>query len=69
MRGRRLATRALVYLVLVVFAVVYIYPFLLSIGTAFKTDPDAVAHPLNPIPSHWVLTAFTELEQDRKSVV
>jgi multiple sugar transport system permease protein len=62
-RVRRLAGRTLLYLVLAVCAVVYIYPFLLSIGTAFKTDPDAIAHPLNPIPSHWVLTAFTELEQ------
>jgi multiple sugar transport system permease protein len=60
---RKLAKRALLYLVLAIFAVIYIYPFLLSIGTAFKTDPDAMAQPLNPIPSHWVLTAFSELEQ------
>jgi multiple sugar transport system permease protein len=63
-RTRKLAKRALLYLVLAFFAVIYIYPFLLSIGTAFKTDPDAVAQPLNPIPSHWVLTAFSELEQE-----
>ncbi|HSZ42684.1 MAG TPA: carbohydrate ABC transporter permease [Trebonia sp.] len=62
-RMRKLAKRALLYLVLAIFAVIYIYPFLLSIGTAFKTDPDAMAQPLNPIPSHWVLTAFSELEQ------
>lgn len=60
---RRLARRLLLYLVLAAFTVIYIYPFLLSIGTAFKTDPDATANPLNPIPSHWVLTAFTELGQ------
>jgi multiple sugar transport system permease protein len=62
-RGRRLAKRALLYLVLAFFAVLYIYPFLLSIGTAFKTNPDAMAHPLNPIPTHWVLSAFSELGQ------
>lgn len=62
-RGRKLARRALLYLVLAGCAMMYIYPFLLSIGTAFKTNPDAMAHPLNPIPSHWVLSAFTELGQ------
>jgi multiple sugar transport system permease protein len=63
-RMRKVGKRALLYLVLAFFAVIYIYPFLLSIGTAFKTDPDAMAQPLNPIPSHWVLTAFSELEQE-----
>ena len=48
---------------LVVFAVIYIYPFLLEIGTAFKTETDAVAHPLNPIPQQWVTSAFSELAQ------
>ncbi|MDR0345094.1 MAG: carbohydrate ABC transporter permease [Nocardiopsaceae bacterium] len=62
-RTRRLAQRTLLYLVLTGCAVAYIYPFLLSVGTAFKTDPDATAHPLNPVPSHWVLTAFNELGQ------
>jgi multiple sugar transport system permease protein len=63
-RGRRLAGRSLLYLLLVVCAFVYIYPFLLGIGTAFKTDPDATAHPLNPLPVHWVLTAFSELGEE-----
>jgi multiple sugar transport system permease protein len=62
-RRRRLVNRALLYLVLALFAVIYIYPFLLDIGTAFKTEPDAVAHPLNPIPQHWVTAAFVQLGQ------
>jgi multiple sugar transport system permease protein len=62
-RRRRLVNRALLYLVLAAFAVIYIYPFLLDIGTAFKTEPDAVAHPLNPIPQHWVTAAFVQLGQ------
>ena len=33
----------LLYLVLALFALLYIYPFLLEIGTAFKTETDAVA--------------------------
>jgi multiple sugar transport system permease protein len=61
-RGR-LVNRALLYLALAAFAVIYIYPFLLDIGTAFKTESDAATHPLSPIPQHWVVTAFTELGQ------
>jgi multiple sugar transport system permease protein len=63
-RQRRLIGRILLYLALVFFAVLYIYPFLLDIGTAFKTEADAAGHPLNPFPQHWVLTAFRELEQE-----
>jgi multiple sugar transport system permease protein len=53
--------RALTYLVLVTVAVLYIYPFLIELGTAFKTNPDATAHAANPIPHTWVTAAFTEL--------
>jgi multiple sugar transport system permease protein len=53
--------RALTYLVLVTVAVLYIYPFLIELGTAFKTNPDATAHAANPIPHNWVIAAFTEL--------
>ena len=38
------------YFALVLAAVIYIYPFLIELGTSFKTDDDATAHPLNPIP-------------------
>jgi multiple sugar transport system permease protein len=62
-RGRRLWARVLLFLVLVLFAIVYIYPFLLGVGTAFKTNADASAHPLDPIPQHWVTAAFSELAQ------
>jgi multiple sugar transport system permease protein len=63
-RNRKLVRRAGLYLLLAVIAVVYIYPFLLGIGTAFKTDADATAHPLSPIPAHWVLSAFSALGQE-----
>jgi multiple sugar transport system permease protein len=53
--------RALTYLVLVTVAVLYIYPFLIEIGTAFKTNPDAVSHAANPIPHNWVAAAFSQL--------
>jgi multiple sugar transport system permease protein len=36
--------------VLLVFALVYLYPFVIQIASSFKTDPDATANPLSPIP-------------------
>lgn len=55
--------QALSYLILVAGAVLYAYPFVLGVGTAFKTDADASAHPLSPVPRHWVTAAFSELGQ------
>lgn len=53
----------LVYLVLIFFALIYIYPFLIQIGTSFKTDADATASPLNPLPQTWTVQAFRQLAQ------
>lgn len=53
--------RALTYLVLVTVAVFYIYPFLIELGTAFKTDPDATAHSATPLPHSWVTSGFAQL--------
>ncbi len=55
--------RAGLYLTLAVFAFLYIYPFLLELGTAFKSETDAVNTPVNPIPHNWVVSAFTALGQ------
>ncbi len=56
--------RVLTYTVLVLAAVAYIYPFLLEIGTAFKTETDASNHSIDPIPHTWVTTAFSQLAQE-----
>ncbi len=53
--------RAASYVALLLFALVYIFPFLIELGSSFKTDADATSHPLNPIPQHWTLAAFREL--------
>ena len=53
--------RAGVYLLLVTAAIIYIYPFLIQLGTAFKTQPDATARAANPIPQTWTTSAFHEL--------
>lgn len=60
---RRAGPRGLAYLGLGVAAFLYIYPFLLELGTAFKTEADAVAHPVSPLPRTWVTTAFSQLAQ------
>ncbi len=52
---------ALAYLVLIIFAAIYIYPFLLQIATSFKTTEDATAHPLALIPRPWTVDAFRTL--------
>jgi multiple sugar transport system permease protein len=39
------------YAVLVVFAAIYLYPFLIQIATSFKTDPQAASTPLSLIPN------------------
>lgn len=62
---RSVLFRALGYLVLIVVAIAYIYPFLIQLGTSFKTNADATANPLDPIPESWTVDAFTQLaDQD-----
>ena len=56
-RGRRWAG----YAVLVAFAVVYLYPFLIQIATSFKDDPQATAHPLSIIPNPFDLSAWKRM--------
>lgn len=51
------------YALLIGFAAIYIYPFVIELGTSFKTDPDATNNPLDPIPQHWTIAAFRELAQ------
>lgn len=60
--GRRIAKVTLAYLVLIVFALIYIYPFLIEIASSFKTGADATAHPLSLIPQEWTTSeSFSKL--------
>ena len=59
-RRRRLGT-TVTYSVLGALAVVYIFPFLISIATSFKTEPNATANPLSLVPSPVTSTAFHQL--------
>ncbi|GAA3728294.1 carbohydrate ABC transporter permease [Leifsonia bigeumensis] len=49
------------YLMLVILALIYIYPFLLSVAGSFKTDADATSNPLSLLPQTWSFTAYERL--------
>jgi multiple sugar transport system permease protein len=53
--------RALRYAVLTFFAVVFLYPFLLSAATSFKTRPDVAANPVAPWPREFSVRAWTDV--------
>ncbi|MET8335168.1 carbohydrate ABC transporter permease [Streptosporangium canum] len=48
--ARALASAFAGYAVLVFSALVFLYPFVIQVANAFKTEPDAAANPLSPIP-------------------
>jgi multiple sugar transport system permease protein len=49
------------YLVLGFFAVVFLYPFVIQVTNAFKTQPDATADPLSPVPHPFDSTSFVHI--------
>ncbi|WP_327582490.1 carbohydrate ABC transporter permease [Nonomuraea sp. NBC_00507] len=55
---RALASTFAGYFVLVFFALVFLYPFVIQIATSFKTEPDAAAHPLSPFPDPVSLAGY-----------
>ena len=57
-------TTLLSYLMLVALALIYIYPFLISISGSFKTDAESTANPLGLIPETWSFAAYERLFTD-----
>ncbi len=53
--------KVLGYSVLLIFAVIYLYPFAIQIATSFKDDPQAAAHPLSIIPNPFDLSAWKRM--------
>jgi multiple sugar transport system permease protein len=51
----------LAYAVLLFFAFIYLYPFVVQVTTSFKTNSDAVANPLSPTADPFTLAAFQRL--------
>ena len=49
------------YAILIIFAIIYLYPFLIQIATSLKSDPEATAHPLSLIPNPFDLSAWKRM--------
>ena len=49
--ARRAVARVAGYAFLAFFAIIFIYPFIIQLATAFKTEQQASANPLSPVPS------------------
>ena len=49
------------YAALIVFAIIYIYPFVIQLVTSFKTNADATGNPLGLVPDPFNLAAFDRL--------
>lgn len=59
--NRRALLLFLGYVVLVAFALIYLYPFFIQVATSFKTDPDAVRNPLSLVPDPATTRSFGRL--------
>lgn len=49
------------YAVLVFFALIFLYPFVIQLANTFKTEPNAAANPLSPIPDPFTDASFLRL--------
>jgi multiple sugar transport system permease protein len=49
------------YAVLIFFALVFIYPFVIQLANSLKTEPDAAANPLSPVPAPFTTDSFARL--------
>jgi multiple sugar transport system permease protein len=58
---RTLASRFLGYAILIFFALVFLYPFVIQIANSFKTEANAAANPLSPIPSPFTGDSLTRI--------
>jgi multiple sugar transport system permease protein len=58
---RNRAGRAMTYTFLIALALVYIFPFVISIATSFKTEPNATADPLSLRPNPVTTVAYHDL--------
>ncbi|WP_354502114.1 carbohydrate ABC transporter permease [Mycetocola sp. 2940] len=56
-----LAGALFAYALLIVIAIIYIFPFLVQVATSFKTDAEAASNPLGLIPETWTTAAYERL--------
>jgi len=58
---RTLAARFAGYAILVFFSLVFLYPFVIQIANSFKTEADASANPLSPIPHPFTTASMSRI--------
>jgi multiple sugar transport system permease protein len=56
-----LVTTVVGYAILIFFGLVFIYPFVIQLASSFKTEPDAAANPLSPVPQPVTTATFARL--------
>lgn len=59
--SKRVVWQILLYVLLIVMALIYIYPFLVQVATSFKTEADAAADPVSLIPQTFTMAAYERL--------
>ncbi|KQM38435.1 carbohydrate ABC transporter permease [Microbacterium sp. Leaf203] len=59
--GKALRWQIGLYVLLIVLAVIYIYPFLVQVATSFKTDAAAAADPISLAPQPFTWAAYERL--------
>ena len=59
--GGVVAGTSVLYAVLVVIAIIYIFPFLIQVATSFKSDSEAASNPLALIPTNWTTASYERL--------
>jgi multiple sugar transport system permease protein len=60
-RARRIWTRVAGYSALVLFSLIFLYPFVIQLANTFKTEQGASADPLSPLPHPFDTTSFLRI--------
>lgn len=58
---RRMLGTSFTYAVLVVIALIYVYPFLIQVATSFKSDAEAAQNAVSLLPHTWTTEAYQRL--------
>ncbi|WP_346233983.1 carbohydrate ABC transporter permease [Parafrigoribacterium mesophilum] len=67
-RPRRLGSRTVLYVVLVIIALTIVVPLVWIFLTSFKTDFDAINSPASPIPHPFTLDAYATLSSGQQPI-
>lgn len=59
--SRAIAGSSILYAILIVLAIIYIFPFLVQVATSFKSDAEAAADPVSLIPQTFTTAAYERL--------